>query len=226
VPPEQQFAAHLHWAQVDDVVFLLDGRRGEYFGLDADASRHWLRLAGSEVAAPDLGSEDLGRLIAAARRRGWLVSSEEDSARTPRRRRRAGARAWRSFPALGAYLCLAQAFVLVRLRGFAPAYAWARSLAPASTTPPHDAAAFASTMRAFLRAEHFVVSRLGPDDCLPRSLALFALLARCGVPARHRIGVRRYPFAAHAWVEDCNGFALALDRSEQIAEFTPIATIG
>ncbi|MCY4505336.1 MAG: lasso peptide biosynthesis B2 protein [Acidobacteria bacterium] len=38
-------------------------------------------------------------------------------------------------------------------------------------------------------------------DCLPRSLAIYVLLRRQGVPATLRIGVKRFPFAAHAWVE-------------------------
>jgi hypothetical protein len=37
--------------------------------------------------------------------------------------------------------------------------------------------------------------------CLEQSLALYLLLRRRGVPAVLRIGVRPYPFTAHAWVE-------------------------
>ena len=37
--------------------------------------------------------------------------------------------------------------------------------------------------------------------CLERSLVLYYELKRGGVPAAHRLGVRAYPFAAHAWVE-------------------------
>ena len=44
-------------------------------------------------------------------------------------------------------------------------------------------------------------------DCLPRSLAIYILLRRQGVPATLRIGVKRFPFAAHAWVE-CLGEVL------------------
>ena len=44
-------------------------------------------------------------------------------------------------------------------------------------------------------------------DCLPRALAIFVLLRRQGVPARLCIGVKRYPFGAHAWVE-CLGDVL------------------
>ena len=44
-------------------------------------------------------------------------------------------------------------------------------------------------------------------DCLPRSLTLYLLLRRRGVPATLHIGVKRYPFGAHAWVE-CLGEVL------------------
>jgi hypothetical protein len=37
--------------------------------------------------------------------------------------------------------------------------------------------------------------------CLEQSLALCCLLRRHGYPAVVRLGVRPYPFAAHAWVE-------------------------
>ena len=41
-------------------------------------------------------------------------------------------------------------------------------------------------------------------DCLPRALTACLLLWRSGVPATLRIGVKRFPFGAHAWVE-CDG---------------------
>ena len=44
-------------------------------------------------------------------------------------------------------------------------------------------------------------------DCLPRSLTVYLLLRRRGIPAAFHIGVKRYPFGAHAWVE-CLGEVL------------------
>lgn len=44
-------------------------------------------------------------------------------------------------------------------------------------------------------------------DCLPRALTIFILLRSRGVPATLRVGVKRYPFGAHAWVE-CLGEVL------------------
>ena len=44
-------------------------------------------------------------------------------------------------------------------------------------------------------------------DCLPRAVATYLLLRRRGVSATLHIGVKRYPFGAHAWVE-CLGEVL------------------
>ena len=44
-------------------------------------------------------------------------------------------------------------------------------------------------------------------DCLPRSLTIYLLLRRRRMPASLHIGVKRYPFGAHAWVE-CSGEVL------------------
>ena len=79
-------------------------------------------------------------------------------------------------------------------------------------------------MRAFGRAENFFALRKAPRDCLPRSIALFSFLRELGLPAEHRIGVDRYPFRAHAWVET-DGRVLA-DHSGNAVVFTTIARIA
>ena len=81
-----------------------------------------------------------------------------------------------------------------------------------------------AALRAVAKAETIALNPLGSRDCLPRSLALFAFLRRCGIPAIHYIGIQRYPFLAHAWVES-NRLPVR-ERSETILPFTPIATIG
>ena len=54
---------------------------------------------------------------------------------------------------------------------------------------------------AFAKAENFCYLKKAPRDCLPRSLALFRFLRSIGAAAVHCIGVRQFPFGAHAWVE-------------------------
>ena len=63
--------------------------------------------------------------------------------------------------------------------------------------------------------------RRGPD-CLPRALVIFMLLRCRGVPATLRIGVKRFPFGAHAWVE-CLGEVLDESRDDwQHERYVPI----
>ncbi|MDQ6942135.1 MAG: lasso peptide biosynthesis B2 protein [Candidatus Eremiobacteraeota bacterium] len=92
------------------------------------------------------------------------------------------------------------------------------ALLPASSRTRRLGAA----LPAFARAENFFVARRAPEDCLLRSLSLYRFLRSAGVPAEHLIGVRRFPFAAHAWVE-CDGSPVC---DELARGFTPLARIG
>lgn len=85
-----------------------------------------------------------------------------------------------------------------------------------------DAVPLREALSAFGRAENFFVARRAPDDCLARSLALYRFLRSAGVCAVHVIGVRRFPFAAHAWVE-CDGAEVLATTS---CGFTQLARIG
>lgn len=60
----------------------------------------------------------------------------------------------------------------------------------------------ARTVKAVRTATRYYYRRR--RDCLPRALTACLLLWRGGVSATLHIGVKRYPFGAHAWVE-CNG---------------------
>jgi hypothetical protein len=123
------------------------------------------------------------------------------------------------WPAFAAWRSLAGTALLLRRRGFATAYRVSTALAPTSRDDSGDAA-LDRAAAAFARAENFFVPRRAPDDCLPRSLALFRFLRMMGLPAEHVIGCRRAPFFAHAWVE-CRG-RVVLDDDRR-AELTTIA---
>ena len=79
-----------------------------------------------------------------------------------------------------------------------------------------------AVLPACARAENFFVARRAPKDCLLRSLSLYRFLRAAGVGAAHVMGVRRFPFVAHAWVE-CDGTPVCDERARG---FTPIARIG
>jgi hypothetical protein len=87
----------------------------------------------------------------------------------------------------------------LRFRGFSTTYGRHRTVV--GMPVPGHAPALDSLIRPFLAAENFVFLRRAPNDCLVRSLALFSYLRWSGIPASHVIGIRRVPFAAHAWVE-------------------------
>jgi hypothetical protein len=100
-------------------------------------------------------------------------------------------------------------------RGFAAAYDWAIERAPA-VPDAVDARRLAKAEGAFRSAEALLPNAGAPDDCLPRSLALFAFLRRMRLPAEHHIGVERMPFGAHAWVECGNRVILDGDRRSEL----------
>ena len=61
-------------------------------------------------------------------------------------------------------------------------------------------------------------------DCLPRAMTVYLLLRRRGIQATLHIGVKRYPFGAHAWVE-CEGRVLDDSASSWRHEpYVPIIT--
>ncbi|NMN04818.1 MULTISPECIES: lasso peptide biosynthesis B2 protein [unclassified Novosphingobium] len=65
--------------------------------------------------------------------------------------------------------------------------------------------------------------RTAADRCLPRSLALVDLLARCGWRAHAVLGVRQGPFAAHCWAQA--GRMVLNDTPEAVACFIPILAL-
>ena len=125
------------------------------------------------------------------------------------------------WPAFAAWRCLAGTALLLRQRGFATAYRESTAV-PAPREPSGDGA-LDRAIAAFALAENFFVPRRAPDDCLPRSLALFRFLRMMGLPAEHVIGCRRAPFFAHAWVE-CQG-RVVLDDDRR-SELTTIARVA
>lgn len=59
--------------------------------------------------------------------------------------------------------------------------------------------------------------------CLPRALAVAWLLRRKGYPVSMVVAVRRFPFAAHAWVEYAG--EVLTDRQGVREEFKPILRV-
>jgi hypothetical protein len=157
----------------------------------------------------------------------------------------------RGFLTLRAWWSLWRASRWLAKRGFSGAYQrFSRlprpvaPLAPAPLEPSDEVEAFAGgpaaeartstadvetllltrAIAAFSRAENFFHLRRAPQDCLPRSLALFGFLRQLGLGAEHVIGVQLFPFLAHAWVE-YRGHVVH-DDPENPRRFTAIAKIA
>lgn len=226
-----RLSGQVRYAEVDGLVVVLDLRDESYSVLDEVASAMWLALceAGSvEAALPELERRydgvDPERLRADADgfaadcvARGFMDQDgagrerpEPPTALAPIRPR--VGHAWRSLLATRRHL---------RRDGLERAYG---ACAQAPLAEPHapeerlDAA-----LKAFVSAENAFLSRRAPDDCLLRSLALYRFLRAAGLPVEHRIGVRRFPFGAHAWVEH-DGRVL-LDDETRTSGFTVLARL-
>ena len=102
-----------------------------------------------------------------------------------------------------------------RMYRFVRRWSVAMSVAP---RPPHQVVE--RTLEAVQTATRYYWRRR--LDCLPRAMATYLLLRWQGLPATLCIGVKRYPFAAHAWVE-CFGEVLGESRTSWCHEaYVPI----
>jgi hypothetical protein len=233
--PERYFAAdHVRYAWVDDRIVILDLRTESYFALDPTASSMWRELTAPYAADAGLRrleqryavepaqlAADFDAFTSRCVEAEWLVDVEP----VPPPRPRAGGRRRGRWPlTLQAWWTLLAITRSLAARGFASTYA--RLSRPASAREIRADAQdelLSTAMRAFSRAEQFVYLKRAPADCLPRSLALFEFLRSLGLTVDHRIGVRQFPFAAHAWTEH-RGHVVH-DDPENISRYTVIASL-
>lgn len=115
-----------------------------------------------------------------------------------------------------AYLTLVKADFDLALRGVPQVIA---ALNPATQRPvcPEDLAVIGNVVQRVKRA---ALSYRPGARCLPQAVAAARLLRARGYPVKLVVAVRRFPFAAHAWVE-CDG-AVLTDWQGVKDEFTPI----
>jgi hypothetical protein len=220
-------AEDIRWADIDGLVVIMDVRRDGYIVLNEAGSAMWRTLLGAgrppaepnDVAGSAL-SPDSEEFVAECIDRELLVATHSQRPR-PRiatrvpRRRFLMARAWWSLlsTALG-----------LRFRGLHREYKSCQEIASVQKSPHEDRVA-AAAIRSFALAEEFFWFSNAPDDCLPRSFALFKFLRLLGVPAVHRIGGRRFPaFMMHAWVE-YRGVPI-LDDARAQGDFVLLAEIA
>ncbi len=129
----------------------------------------------------------------------------------------------RGFLPLRAWWSLASTVHMLSNRGFADTYHHCSCLCKPATPEARFTDLIQRAEEGFLLAEHLFVMRSAPQDCLPRSLALYRFLLSVGIPANHCIGIKQYPFHAHAWVESANG--VVCDSADFVCRFTELARL-
>ncbi len=219
----------IRYCTVDGRVVILDLRIGEYVTLDAIASEMWnLVLLHSDchrcveelaarfsVTKSQCGG-DLAAFLVSCRERGMLRVGAIDSpvTKTPL--------SYRPPVFLTAWRCLFETRRQLARRGFPAVYDAQRRMTKAlaiQQTPN----AMVHALRTFRRAENLFPTDDTGINCLPRSLALHRFLLRVGIDADHCIGVRRFPFGAHAWVE--SGSSVICDSPSFVDQFMEISRI-
>jgi hypothetical protein len=181
----------------------LDLAEGTYSALSHSASEDFGRyLLEGTPSAP------LARVLGAKR---WLDTDGGDASRSPKRPQRKRHGRW-AHP----LVCLPVVGFMLRTKGLAACLDWAQSFEPTSPSAPLSRA-----LRSFSRVAAFLTSSKGDADCLPRSLALFVFLRSRGFTPELVIGVKRFPFGAHAWVEHA-GVPVLEERPEHLGRFSEI----
>ncbi|MGA8543789.1 MAG: lasso peptide biosynthesis B2 protein [Mycobacterium sp.] len=227
---------HVRVSEVDGLTLVMDLPTSAFYFLDEDATHMWRELRsanGSVVSAKEaLGGGDessrrlagmLDAFVATCMARGFLDADHLAPAHgvgpTPRPRRLPR----RSLLTARAWLWMLRMGFALRREGFGSVYqtlghSVGQAIASATSVDVKMA------RQAFLRAENFYVRRRAPNDCLPRSLSLYAYMRGLGLPVVHRIGARRFPaFRCHAWVE-YDGEPI-LDELADVNDYTVIASM-
>jgi Transglutaminase-like superfamily len=230
-PPEPSLylPPYLAHAQVEGGTVVLDLRSGEFLLFDEVASSFWGVLLEPGVSNQDRQQSLMAQFDADPAQltadfnafrldclaKGLLVDTLPPPPLT-----NPSPRARIHFPVWSAWRSLLTVASSLRRSGFALTYAAAHAVIvehPSQPTPGQD---LARAERAFAAAENFFVLRSAPNDCLPRSLALFSFLRAMGLSATHWIGIDRYSLSAHAWVE-CDGrVILDVDRRDTLIPLT------
>jgi hypothetical protein len=223
---------HIRFANVHGRIVLLDLREGEYSILDEVATFLWdLVLSGPKLGeavaafveqfgvSSSQSRNDLEVFIEDCVSRRLLTTGTE-STRQPRTMHLVS----RPMNLFSAWSYLRAVKRSLRNRGFSETYKESMCLNPGIALTCERHSTLANALSRFRFAENGLAVSNADIDCLPRSLALHRFLLAGGVAVDHCIGVRRFPFGAHAWVE-LSGMPI-YDSPTFVEGFTTIATIS
>ena len=224
---------HVLHKQIQGFIVILDLQTAAYYILDPVATSMWnVLLSAVDEVEPlqDLQIEysiELSRLEKdfetfrqACIAKGFLQENEpapkvKIPARVESRHR--------NLLPLHAWWCLFRTVRALSTKGLSRTYQEFACLPTPEENPKNADELLHRSITAFATAENFFLIRNAPKDCLPRSLALFRFLRSAGLAVEHCIGVQRFPFQAHAWVE-YHGHVLLDNPSRQLT-FTTLARI-
>lgn len=204
---------NIRYAVVEGIVVILDLLINEYVMLDRESSKLWQDLfsgGGTTKAHEAFANECL--------QRGYISLepsvSEVQSCHL---------HTWCVPLVVYALYALRQANRVLERHEFRDSYRRYASLQKPRHLGAKAESRLAKAERAFHLAENFFEYPGAPEDCLPRSLALYELLIYAGCAPQHQIGVRLHPFSAHAWVL-CMGRPIA-DSLDRVRCYVPIAAL-
>jgi Transglutaminase-like superfamily/Coenzyme PQQ synthesis protein D (PqqD) len=246
-PVNYAATAGVRQAVVDHGLVLLDLHGGEFVILDEVAAAMWQALAhdgldtGAAQAAllasfdvePQRLSADLEAFVQRCLSQGWLqlrhaagplVPPQVTSVQPTRPKPARPSRTARLAP-LYAWWCLVRTGRELRrhgLRGVVERWPELERPGVPDTPDACDSHSLQRALQAFRLAENFYIAARAPDDCLPRSLALFRFLRARGLPAEHCVGYERHASGAHAWVECGGQVLLDEDRRHRLTRLVPI----
>lgn len=213
-----RLAAGLHYRIVDETPIFLDARRGRYFLLRGEMARCFCAFASGAVSPTqidtlahhhlleqDEGCREAGSEIIPP------VASHLDRPLRPVSPRLVGEAILRQWAASR----------FLKRRGFARAIEDLKAAHVRHKDQTHrtSTTSEATIAAAFRQAQRFISAT---DRCLPRSIAMAAMLASHGRTPTIVLGVQ-LPFAAHCWVQ-CEDRVVS-DPLERIDTFEPILAL-
>jgi hypothetical protein len=206
----------IRFADVDDLIVILDFIGGDCHVLDPAATALWRNIVSDHDSNDDPAMLD--RFTSECVSRGFLTTAPKSGNPCYDRSRRA-------VPGplmVKAWITLASTAFSLRYLGLRRTYGALLRTSYHEQTPA-DPVLLKRAVAAFEHAENAFRFSRAPEDCLPRSLALYRYLRSLRLPAVHVIGARRVPiFLFHAWVEV--GGTVILDDA-RVKENTPIACL-
>ncbi len=221
----------VRYVDVDSRTILLDIRDGQYLVMNKTASAMWRALVSlsTEVERLDCLSSDLmvsrecleadtRAFMSVCLARGFLLATPPSRLLPMFARNRFDA------PSLtNAWVSLVSTGLRVAGGNFRRGYDYALRLRKPAAPNRRMIEDLGRLQRTFVAAENLIPLLKAPIDCLPRSLALYGFLTRCGIEAHHLIGVQRFPFRAHAWVESDD--QILLNDVDEVRRYTVIANV-